>query len=142
MEEALGLDRDTIQNIYNTVAEFLVNYSSQVLGAIIILILGWILARWLSAVVVRFCNNKGVDVRLARFIGSCSYLLLLACFVIIALGNFGIFVAPFVAAVGALTLGAGEKLFQPQVRGECAYLTGTAGKERVNTLSPERSASR
>ncbi len=113
MDEALGLDMDTIQNIYNTVAEFLVNYSFQVLGAIIILIIGWILARWISNVIVRFCDSKNVDVTLAKFIGSCAYLLLLACFVIIALGKFGISVAPFVAAVGALTLGVGLALQGP-----------------------------
>ncbi len=113
MEEALGLDMDTIEKIYNTVAEFLVNYSFQVLGAIIILILGWIFARWLSNVIVRLCDSKKVDVTLAKFIGSCTYLLILACFVIIALGKFGISVAPFVAAIGALTLGAGLALQGP-----------------------------
>lgn len=113
MEEVIGLNPETLENIYNTVAEFLVNYSFQVLGAFIILIIGWIVARWLSKVIVRFCDSKNVDVTLARFIGSCTYLLLLACFVIIALGNFGISVAPFVAAVGALTLGAGLALQGP-----------------------------
>ncbi|MFV8816569.1 mechanosensitive ion channel family protein [Haliea sp. E17] len=113
MEEALGVNVDTIEKIYNTVAEFLVNYSFQVLGAIIILILGWIFARWLSKLIVRFCDGKKVDVTLAKFIGSCTYLLILACFVIIALGKFGISVAPFVAAVGALTLGAGLALQGP-----------------------------
>ncbi len=113
MEEALGLDIDTIESIYNTVAEFLVNYSFQVLGAIIILILGWILAGWLSRVIVRFCDKRSVDVTLAKFIGSCVYLLILACFIIVALGKFGISVAPFVAAVGALTLGAGLALQGP-----------------------------
>ena len=110
MEEALGLDIETLENIYNMVAEFLVSYSFQVLGAIIILIIGWLAARWLSAFVVRFCSRKDVDVTLAKFIGSCIYIVVLACFVIIALGKFGISVAPFVAAIGALTLGAGLAL--------------------------------
>ena len=113
MGESMTLDADTLGNIYNTVAEFLVNYSFQVLGAFIILILGWIIARWLSNVITRFCEARDVDVTLSKFIGSCTYLLLLACFVIIALGNFGISVAPFVAAVGALTLGAGLALQGP-----------------------------
>lgn len=113
MEQALGLDIDTIKNIYKTVTEFLINYSFQVLGAVIVLILGWLFARWLSNVIVRFCDSKQVDVTLAKFIGSCVYLLILACFVIIALGKFGISVAPFVAAVGALTLGAGLALQGP-----------------------------
>lgn len=113
MEEQLGLDAETLKNIYNTVAEFLINYSFQVIGAIIILIVGWIIARWLGNSIARFCERKNVDVTLAKFLGSSTYLLLLACFVIIALGNFGISVAPFVAAVGALTLGAGLALQGP-----------------------------
>jgi small conductance mechanosensitive channel len=113
MEDSLDLELETAQKIYNLVAEFLVNYSFQVMGAIIILILGWLLARWLSGFVVRFCGSRDVDVTLAKFIGSCIYILVLACFVIIALGKFGISVAPFVAALGALTLGAGLALQGP-----------------------------
>jgi len=113
MEDTLDLELETVQKIYNVIAEFLINYSFQVLGAIIILILGWLVARWLSAVVVRFCGSKDVDVTLAKFLGSCIYILVLACFIIIALGKFGISVAPFVAALGALTLGAGLALQGP-----------------------------
>ena len=31
-----------------------------ILGAIIILIIGWLMARWVSSVILRFCNNKQV----------------------------------------------------------------------------------
>jgi small conductance mechanosensitive channel len=113
MDEKLQLELETVEKIVNTVAEFLVNYSFQVIGALIILILGWFLARWLSGFVVRFCASKDVDVTLAKFIGSGIYFLVLVCFVIIALGKFGISVAPFVAALGALTLGAGLALQGP-----------------------------
>jgi small conductance mechanosensitive channel len=113
MDEKLQLELETVEKIIHTVTEFLVNYSFQVLGAFIILILGWFLARWLSAFMVRFCTSKDVDVTLAKFIGSGIYFLVLVCFVIIALGKFGISVAPFVAALGALTLGAGLALQGP-----------------------------
>ena len=113
MNEKLTAELQTVEKIYNIVTEFLVTYSFQVLGAIIILILGWLVARWLSGVVVRFCGNKDVDITLAKFIGSAIYILILTCFVIIALGKFGISVAPFVAAIGALTLGAGFALQGP-----------------------------
>jgi small conductance mechanosensitive channel len=113
MEDTFDSELEIVQKIYNMVTEFLVNYSFQVIGAIIILILGWLLARWLSGVVVRFCGAKEVDVTLAKFFGSCIYILVLTCFVIIALGKFGISVAPFVAALGAITLGAGLALQGP-----------------------------
>ena len=113
MDDTFKSEIETAQKVYDAIAEFLVNYSFQVVGAIIILILGWFVARWISAWVVRFCSSKDVDVTLAKFIGSVIYMLVLACFVIIALGKFGISVAPFVAALGALTLGAGLALQGP-----------------------------
>jgi small conductance mechanosensitive channel len=113
MEDNLKLELETVEKIFDLVAEFLVNYSFQVFGAIIILILGWLLARWASGFVVQFCSSQDVDVTLAKFIGSGIYVLVLACFIIIALGKFGISVAPFVAALGALTLGAGLALQGP-----------------------------
>ena len=113
MDETLNSELEIAQKVYDVVAEFLVNYSFQVVGAIIILILGWFIARWISGFVVRFCGTKDVDVTLAKFMGSIVYILILACFIIIALGKFGISVAPFVAAIGALTLGAGLALQGP-----------------------------
>jgi small conductance mechanosensitive channel len=113
MDENFKAELETAQKVYNIIAEFLVNYSFQVLGAIIILILGWFIARWVSGFVVKFCSSKDVDVTLAKFIGSTIYILVLTCFIIIALGKFGISVAPFVAALGALTLGAGLALQGP-----------------------------
>ncbi len=113
MEDTFKSELETAQKIYDVMMEFLVNYSFQVVGAIIILILGWFAARWISAWVIRFCGRKEVDVTLAKFIGSTIYILVLTCFIIIALGKFGISVAPFVAALGALTLGAGLALQGP-----------------------------
>lgn len=110
MEDTIKSELEMAQKIYDTITTFLVNYSFQVIGAIIILLLGWFAARWMSAWVIRFCGNKDVDVTLSKFIGSTIYILVLVCFIIIALGKFGISVAPFVAALGALTLGAGLAL--------------------------------
>jgi small conductance mechanosensitive channel len=98
------------QRIYNMIVDFFVTYSFQVIGAIIILIAGYIVAKYASRLLVRFCERKDVDVTLRNFLGNLLYLLILFCFVIISLGKFGISVAPFVAALGALTLGAGLAL--------------------------------
>jgi small conductance mechanosensitive channel len=93
------------QQIYTMVAEFLVKYSFQVVGAIFILIAGFIVARWVSKLVVRFGERREIDVTLRLFLASIARLLVLMFFVVIALGNFGITVTPFVAAIGAMAFG-------------------------------------
>ena len=56
---------ETIQQIYNVVVEFIINYSFQILGAIIILVIGAKLAGWLGRLRGRArsgrsepCNSK------------------------------------------------------------------------------------
>ena len=93
--------------IYQLVTEFFVNYSFQILGAIIIFALGVFVAKKISDIVLRLCERKELDVTLSRFIASAAKLTVIAMVSIIALGKVGISVTPFVAAIGALSLGAG-----------------------------------
>jgi small conductance mechanosensitive channel len=83
----------TLQNLFNVVTEFLVNYSFQVVGAIVILVVGFLLARWASNLVVKI-GRQVVKVLILVFV------------VIMALGKFGISIAPFIAAIGAVAFGA------------------------------------
>jgi len=99
-------DLATLQNLFNVVMEFLVNYSFQVVGAIIILVVGIYVARWLSNLVVKVCRKRDLDVTLASFLGSLTKILVLVFVVIITMGQFGISIAPFIAAIGALAFGA------------------------------------
>jgi small conductance mechanosensitive channel len=110
MENPLEQELESAQRIYQMIVDFFVNYSFQVIGAILILIAGYVVARYTSRLLVRFCERKNVDVTLRNFLGNLLYLFVLFCFVIISLGKFGISVAPFIAALGALTLGAGLAL--------------------------------
>lgn len=93
--------------IYKLVTEFFVNYSFQILGAIIILLLGILVARKVSLFVLRLCERKELDITLSRFIASTTKIAIIAMVAIIALGKVGISVTPFIAAIGALSLGAG-----------------------------------
>jgi small conductance mechanosensitive channel len=96
----------TLQNAFNVVIEFLVNYSFQIVGAVIILFVGLFAARRLSNLTVKMCQKRNLDDTLTQFFGSSIKLLVLIFVVIITLGKFGISIAPFVAAVGAVALGA------------------------------------
>ena len=96
----------TLQNLFNVVVEFLVNYSFQVIGAIVILFFGFLFARWVSKLVVKIGQQRDMDVTLIKFFGNVVKILILVFVVIIALGKFGISVAPFIAAIGAVAFGA------------------------------------
>lgn len=96
----------TLQNLFNLVTEFLVNYSFQVVGAIVILVVGFLLARWASNLVVKIGQQREMDVTLIKFFGSVVKVLILIFVVIMALGKFGISIAPFIAAIGAVAFGA------------------------------------
>jgi small conductance mechanosensitive channel len=97
---------ETFQKLIDIASQFLVQYGFQVLGAIIVLVIGFAVARWLSGLVAALGERKGLDVTLARFLGSVVKALVIIFVLIIAMGKFGISVAPFIAALGALVFGA------------------------------------
>lgn len=95
------------QQIYQILTEFLVNYSFQILGAVIIVLIGaWIAAR-IGKLVEKLMLGKEIDVTLSRFTGGMIKIIILVMVVMVALGNLGISVTPFLAAIGALGLGVG-----------------------------------
>jgi len=96
-----------VQAIYQLIVEFFINYSFQILGAIIILVVGILVARKVGNLVFGLCERKNLDITLSRFIASATKITIIVMVAIIALGKVGISVTPFVAAIGALSLGAG-----------------------------------
>lgn len=101
-----GQEIETVQKIIDVVTEFLIKYSFQIIGALIILVIGLKLSGWLSRLVLRVCDKRNVDVTLARFFASSTKLMVMVFVVIIAIGKFGISIAPFIAALGALAFGS------------------------------------
>ncbi len=95
-----------LQQFINTVITFCVNYSFQALGALIILFVGFLVSNWTGRVFFAFLTKKNLDITLAKFLATLVRMLVLGFAVLIALGNFGVTIAPFVAALGALTFGA------------------------------------
>jgi small conductance mechanosensitive channel len=95
------------QAIYDMIVEFFVNYSFQLLGAVIVLLIGMIVASRVARGVLTLCEKKELDITLSRFIASFVKIVIIVGVAIIALGKLGISVTPFVAAIGAISLGAG-----------------------------------
>ncbi|TQV73217.1 mechanosensitive ion channel [Aliikangiella marina] len=107
MEQNIESEIAQLQAVYDAVINFFVNYSFQLIGAIFILLIGLYIAKRVSAVVNRVCIAKGLDVTLSRFIANVSKILVVIMVAIVVLNKIGISVTPFVAAIGALSLGAG-----------------------------------
>jgi len=102
-----------LQKFINTLVEFLVKYSFQIIGAIIILLLGFYFAKWVSSLIKKLCEKKKLDVTLSGFVASLVRIIIIAFVVVLALGKFGIEVTPFVAAIGALVFGATYAIHGP-----------------------------
>lgn len=104
---------DTLQRVTALVVDFFVRYSFQVLGALLILMAGFLVAGWVGKAVLRAQERRHVDVTLRQFIANTLRLVVIALFAMIALGKLGISIAPLVAAVGGVALGAGVALQGP-----------------------------
>lgn len=94
------------QAIYDLLVEFVVNYSFQIIGAIIILLIGLWVASRVSAWSLKLMQRHNLDITLSRFIASCVKILVIALVAVIVLGKLGISVTPLVAMIGAVGLGA------------------------------------
>lgn len=97
----------TLQKFYNIAIDFLTHYSFQLLGAVIIVILGWFVAKYAYTLLMRLFESHHFDITLSKFVASVVKILIFAAMVVIALGKVGISIAPFVAAIGAVSLTAG-----------------------------------
>ncbi|MDD5644624.1 MAG: mechanosensitive ion channel family protein [bacterium] len=95
-----------LQTVVDKIIEFFVNYSFQVLGAVIVLVAGVILGNWAAKIIGRLCEKSKLDVTLTKFLASIGKILIVIFAVIIALGKFGITITPFIAAIGAVAFGA------------------------------------
>ena len=96
---------ETVQKIADLASGFAVNYGFQMLGAIIVLVLGWFIAKRVAGLVLKLCHRSNLDISLSRFFADVSKGLVLVFVVIIAMGKFGITIAPFIAALGAVAFG-------------------------------------
>jgi small conductance mechanosensitive channel len=146
MEEEIN----QLTNIVTIIIDFCVRYSLQIVGAFIILGVGFYLSGWLSKLVVRFCEKREMDVTLSLFLGQIAKLVVLCFVLIMALGKFGISVAPLIAALGAMAFGASFALqgplsnysaglviimTRPFVVGNTIQITGVTGVVEEITLA-------
>ena len=99
-----------INKFYDIFMEFVANYSLQIIGAIIIIAIGIVASRYVHKFVLTLLLKKNLDETVSKFIANLIRFLVIAMMAILALGKLGISIAPFIAALGAVSLTAGLAL--------------------------------
>lgn len=101
---------EEMTHFYNTVIDFITNYSFQILGAVIIFAIGVVASKYIYKYVLKLLQKTTLDETLVEFISNIVRYSVIAMMAILALGKLGISIAPFIAALGAVSLTAGLAL--------------------------------
>jgi len=104
---------DTARNLINLIIEFCVNYSFQVIGGLIVLFVGWLVAKYVAGLLEKLMKKKNVDVTVTKFASGAVYLGILGFACMVSLGKFGIEIAPLIAGISVAGLGVGIALQGP-----------------------------
>jgi small conductance mechanosensitive channel len=99
-----------MQSVSEQVMVFLATYGLSVVGAIVILILGWVAARIGQRMIRNLLEKSKVDAAIVSFVGSMTYFLILTFAVLAALAKFGVQTTSFVAVIGAAGFAVGFAL--------------------------------
>ena len=98
---------EQLSALYTVLIEFVVNYSFHIIGAILVLLIGLFVSSRASKKIENLLLARDFDVTLSRFIANAIRIVIVAMVIIIVLNKLGINITPMVAAIGALSLGAG-----------------------------------
>ena len=99
-----------METTMETVNAFLVTYGLRVIGAIVFLIVGRMIAGFVKNMVQKVLKSRGIDPAVCGFVGNLVYALAMVGVVIAVLGQFGVETASFVAVLGAAGFAIGFAL--------------------------------
>ncbi len=99
-----------MESISTQLAVFFTTYGLKIIGAILILIVGRIIAGIGRKTVTRLLEKSKTDPAVVSFVSSLTYVLILTLAVLAALAKFGIQTASFVAILGAAGFAVGFAL--------------------------------
>ena len=100
-----------VENAKSQVMEILMTYGLNVVGAIIILIVGWIAAGWARRLVIRLSNKSDrMDPMVAGFLASFVRYAVITFTILAVMSEFGIETTSIIAVLGALGLAIGLSL--------------------------------
>jgi len=99
-----------MEALANRLQEWVAEYGMSLLGAVLIAVIGYFLARLITDITRRILQRAEIERTIASFIGNILYALLLLLVLIAALGKLGVPTGPFLAVLGAAGLAVGFAL--------------------------------
>jgi small conductance mechanosensitive channel len=96
-----------MDDIRRTVFTFLTQYGFQIVGAVIILIVGVVVARWLGRIADQWLQKKSLEPPIRMLAVKVLRLLVFALAAVLALEKCGVPIAPMVAGIGVVGVGIG-----------------------------------
>lgn len=140
-----------LNNVIDTMVSYISTYGFSIIGAILIFIVGKMVAKWIVGLIGKTMTKAKVDETLSKFLLDIIYTLLVLFVVLAALSKLGVETTSFVAILGAAGLavglafkdtfaniGAGVLLivFRPFKSGDYVEIAGVSGTvESINMFS-------
>ncbi len=134
-----------MDDIIKQLTEFATSYGLKIIGAILILIVGRIMAGVARNIVRKVLNRRKVDETVSSFLGTLVYTIIIIAVLLAVLGKFGIQTTSFVMVLGAASFAIGFALqgslsnfasgvmiivFRPYKMGDFIEVAGVAGVVR------------
>jgi len=94
----------------NIPVDLLIKYGLQVLGALVILGAGFLLARWVGNLTQNWLQRKDLEPPVRLLLVRVVKILVIAMTLVVALDTFGVQVAPLIAGIGVAGVGIGLAL--------------------------------
>jgi small conductance mechanosensitive channel len=102
-----GSAMDTANQIRQKMVEFLTEYGFQIIGALIILALGFVVAWWIGRWFRKWLEKKHVEPPICMLTVRVTRLLIFGLAVVLALDKFGVPIGPMIAGIGVAGVGIG-----------------------------------
>lgn len=100
-----------VMTLLETYGALSLSYALDVVGAVLLLVGGWIVAGWIKRVLrSRLGTIRGADITLVNFLSSLARYVILVVVLIAVLAQFGIQTASILAVLGTIGLGVGLAL--------------------------------
>lgn len=114
MEGSLfGMQLMTAQEIAAKTMRFFQKYTLTLIGSILILFAGWLIAVFIGKMIKRMLVKRNADVTITKFLVDIIFIFIVSIAALLALGNFGITIAPFIAGLSVIGFGTSFALQGP-----------------------------
>ncbi|MEZ5976441.1 MAG: mechanosensitive ion channel [Planctomycetota bacterium] len=101
---------ENLKGLLLTAKDKLIDFAPKLAAAVAVVVIGYILARWLRGVLSKALHKAKVDVTLANFLGACLYGAIMVFVLVSAIGQLGVNTSSFIAILGAATFAVGFAL--------------------------------